>query len=163
MAETMTKTEPKVEPKPKQPETDLKPSNKRLVQAPVGCPVQWFPLGMGNEDPRAGVIVGHQGRDACSVLVFEDGGQRIVPTCPHLSDPMLIVHPEMPGVEPDGAWDYIPDMPLLRPEGDEDLDSLATRIVQLSLLHHWAPSQIAKATRTKEEVVRAALAKHAKA
>jgi len=158
MAETATKpeTKPKSKPQPK-------PPSKRLVQAPIGCPVQWFPLGMGNEDPRAGIVVGHMGRDTCSVLAFEDGGMRIVQTCPHLSDPSLILHPEMPGVAPDGAWDYIPDMPWLRPECDEDLNSLETRIVQLNLLHHWAPVQIAKATRTKEDIVGEVLAKHARA
>ena len=158
MAATATKPEQKPKPKPKQ-----NPSSKRLVQAPVGCPVQWFPLGMGNEDPRAAVVIGHMGRDACTVMVYEDGGQRVVPSCPHLSDPTLILHPEMPGVEPDGAWDYIPDMPALRPEEDQDLDSMAARIVQLNLLHHWSSTQIAKATRTREGVVQDVLARHAKA
>lgn len=158
MAETATKEQ--IKPKP---EAEPKPVGKRLVQAPISCPVQWFPLGMGNEDPRSAICIGHMGRDTCTVLVFDEDGWRVVQTCPHLSDPTLILHPEMPGNDPDGAWDYIPDMPWLRPEGDEDLDSRATRIVQLSLLHHWAPSQIAKATRTKEDDVRSILAKHAKA
>jgi hypothetical protein len=160
MAETTTK--PKAETKAPEEKPETKPAGKRLVQAPVALWVQWFSLGMGNEDPRAALVIDHMGPDCCTLEVHEIGGVRVIPACPHLSDPMLILKPEMRGVEPDGAWDYIQGMPWLRPECDRDLDSRETRIVQLNLLHHWAPSQIAKATRTKDEIVREVLAKHAK-
>ena len=152
-AKTATKTPeapPQEKPVAKRPQ---KPS----IQAPIGCPLQWFSLGRGNEKPWAAQCVGHVGPDMVTLRVTDGVGERIIEACPHMSDPLLSTRPPMPGVDPDGAWDYIHALPGLIPKEHRGIDARAIRVVMLSLRHHWSPGQIANAMKMPEKDVEAIL------